>query len=135
MSYNNPRIKLDMNNRQLLLAMGGGNTGALTVLARLLKYGALIDPQAAFGGLGVIMSLDTDDIYEHRIWMLYKDVCKEDLVAFVGMTLAVQLGKLDIKTLNHAIDNRGEGLDVDAVLKAVKDELEEFGKCDPAELN
>ncbi|MFA5942192.1 MAG: hypothetical protein WC798_00755 [Candidatus Paceibacterota bacterium] len=125
----NERIRLEMTVQEMLMAMGGGNPGALTVCMELLKKGEKIDPDAFNGGFASLLDLDTLGIYEHRIWGLYKDVCG----CHVGKTIAVlrahQLGQLagvDTKTLNHAIDNRGAGIDLDAVVEAVKSRLPNF---------
>lgn len=118
-----------MSMPEVLLALSGGNPGAVTVCMRLLKETPAIDPQDILGGLGNLLALDSYNIWEHRIWMLYKDVCGQDLVKMIAVLRAHQLGQLAGVTecaLNHAIDNRGEGLDLDAVLKAVQDRLPRF---------
>lgn len=71
--------------------MSGGNPGALTVCMDILEQGETIDPDGAMGGLGVLLSLDTLGVYEHRIWMFYKDVCSEDLPTMLAVDRACQL--------------------------------------------
>ena len=125
----NERIKFGMTAKDLLIAMSGGNPGALGVCVQILEKSEQVDPDALLGGLGVLMSLDTLKIYEHRIWMLYKDVCGHDLVKMLAVLRAHQLGGLagvNNQTLNHAIDNRGAGIDLDAVVTAVKERLSNF---------
>lgn len=130
MSYNNPRIKnLNMTTMDVVKVMAGGNPGALTVCIKLLQQGDQIDPQSAVGGFGSIMMLDTLDIYEHRIWMFYKDVCGENLSVMCAVMRANQLGQLEgctTKAINQAIDNRGQGLDLKKIISAVKEKLPTF---------
>ena len=58
--------------------------------------------------------------------MLYKDVCKEDIVKTVAMLRANQLGILQKDKLIHAIDNYGNGINVDELHTQVKDQLPSF---------
>lgn len=125
------RVKLDMNTQDLLIAMGDGNPGALTACVELLKHGAHIDPDSALGGFNPLLHLDFLGIYEERIYMLWNDVCDRDIGKMIAVLRANQLGGLAgvIKeTIDHAIDNRGEGIDLDAVLVAVKERLPNFNQ-------
>ena len=121
------KIQLTDTPQSAIVKMVEGNPGAISVCMKMLAEAPDIDPQAAFGGLGSILFMDTLEIYGPRIWMLYKDVCGEDMVKTLGMLRAVQLGITARETLMHAIDNCGEGLDVDAALVAVKERLVDFG--------
>ena len=127
------RIQLHDSPISAIMKMSGGNPGAATVLTDIFKNGGNIDPQSAFGGLGAILIMDTFEIYEHRIWMLYKDVCGQDLVKTLALLRASQLGKLSAQKLNHAIDNFGEGVDVDEMLSIVRDTLKDFSPIDEPE--
>lgn len=122
------RIQLEDDMTATLIKMAEGNPGAATVLMGIIKDCEKIDPDSAFGGLGVILSLDTYGIYGPRIWMLYKDVCEQDLIKTLAVLRGVQLGLLDEAILSNAIDNRGAGLDVNDILDLVRKELPEFGK-------
>lgn len=86
------RIELHDTTLSMVMKMSGGNPGAVTVIARMLKESDEIDPDNILGGLGTVLALDTHSIYEEKIWMLYKDVCGESLVDTVGVLRAVQLG-------------------------------------------
>ena len=120
------RIELTDTIESAIIKLGEGNPGAITVLAHIVQGGAQIDPDDAFGGFGTLMSLDMDEIYGSRIWMLFKDVCGQDLPSAIAMCRAVQLGLLPISELNHAIDNMGAGLDVAGTCKLVKERLPRF---------
>src|SRR5688572_13889692 len=123
------RLRLDMTAIDAVTAMAEGNPGAIAALCECLKLGSEIDPDDLFGGLGSIMTLDTLGIYGSRLYMLWNDVCRRDMPKFIACLRAYQLGQLAGCTesaLNHAIDNRGNGLDVDAVLVAVCERLGKF---------
>ena len=106
--------------------MGEGNPGALTVICQIINNGARIDPDSALGGLGAVLSLDTHGIYGSRIWMLYKDVCGGNLPLMLAALRAVQLGYVPENVLNHAIDNRGAGLDLGEIKTRVAERLPGF---------
>jgi hypothetical protein len=121
-------ITLEDTTMDMIKKMSMGNPGAITVICQILKDGALIDPDDAFGGLGTILHMDTWGIRGPKIWMLYKDVCGQDLVKTIGMTRAVQLGFLPSEILENGINNYGRGIDVDEYLKKVKEQLPRFGQ-------
>lgn len=118
----------------VLATMAGSNPGALTVCLQIMKNGSLIDPDGAMGGLGLILLLDTFGIYEHRIWMLYKDVCKQDLTKTIALLRLCQMGMLSQSVLTHAIDNRGDGINVDDGITKLQTRLPNFGRTKQAEL-
>ena len=133
MKMANSRINLEMNQTDVIVALGEGNPGATVVCMEILQQTPDIDPQAALGGLGHLLMLDTFQIYGSRIWMLYKDVCGQDLVKTLALLRACQLGKLSNSKLNHAIDNFGEGVDVDEMLSIVRNTLKDFSPIDEPE--
>jgi hypothetical protein len=96
-----------------------------------LTYGAEIDPDDWAGGLGPLLFMDSNRIYGSRIWQLYKDVCNQSLVRMLAVLRAWQLGFISGHALHHAIDNCGEGLDVDELLGRVQERLPRFG-CEEA---
>lgn len=126
----NKRIVLGMSVEIMVLAMSGGNSESADVCLELLKKGGKVDSEASFGGgFNSLSMLDKLEIYEERIHMLYKDVCNCDLGKMIAVLRAYQLGKLagvDIKTLNHAIDNCGNGIDIEKVVQVVKTRLPKF---------
>ena len=120
------RIGLGDTPQSACIKLGEGNPRGLRVCVDLLAHGAEIDPDSAVGGLGNLLSLDTHKIYADRIWMLYKDVCGENLAHMAGVLRAVQLGILKESVLHHAIDHYGDGIDVNALLSAVAERLPRF---------
>lgn len=124
------RIQLTDTAMSAAMKMSDGNPGALTVLARMFKEGAEIDPDDAMGAIGNMLSLDTLGIYGPRIWMLYKDVCGEDLRVTCAILRANQLGFLRESDLNRAIDNYGEGIDVPDLVAKVENRLPNFKRAE-----
>lgn len=124
----NTRIELNDTPISAVAKLSEGNPGALSVCMQMLQRGGDIDPDGILGGLGCILCLDSYAIYGTRIWMLYKDVCGEDLMKTVAMLRAVQLGFLKEAKLHHAVNNYGDGIDVDALLVEVQEFLPKFGK-------
>ena len=106
--------------------ISGGNPDALNVCARVLKEGPQIDPDDAFTGIGCLLDLDSLGVYGSRIWMLYKDVCGENLAVFIAICRGWQLGFLNKETLLYAIDHNGVGLDVEDICAKVTERLPNF---------
>lgn len=130
MSYNNPRLTGDMTGLQALQVMGGHNPGAISVLVKISHEAERIDPDDAFGYLGVLMGLDTLGIYEHNIWGLYKDICGQDLVSMLGVLRAWQLGILpeaELKAVMQAERTPDAGW-LPNLLAKVRERLPRFGK-------
>jgi hypothetical protein len=125
----NERIELTDSPLSSMIKLSEGNPGAITVLTQLYKTGPIIDPDAILGGLAHLLSLDTLNIYGSRIWMLYKDVCKEDIVYTHAVLRACQLGIISRTSLQSAIDGV-QKLDLNNILEAVREKLPAFGNTD-----
>lgn len=91
-----------------LLKVCEGNPGAITVCLHYVRISNSIFAVQTFDSLG---------IYGSRIWMLYKDVCKEDFAALSAVMMAIcdSPSWITLEQLHHAIDNYGEGIDLDAI--------------------
>lgn len=122
---NNVRLVGEDTKLTAAMKMGGGNPGALNVLIEIFKQGDQNDP-VGMGGFGTVLMLDTFGIYESRIWMLYKDVCGQDITKLMAVVRACQLGLLQETNLHAAIDGRLK-LDTDALLTQVAERLGTFG--------
>lgn len=120
------RLQLTDTIHSATIKMSDGNPGALRVCCQALAEGARIDPQDFLGGLGALVHMDSAQIYGPRIWMLYSDVCGRDLRIMLAILRAHQLGFITEAQLNTAIDNRGEGLDVPAIVASVELRLLQF---------
>ena len=122
----NERITGQDNVITAITNLSDGNPGGLSVCMNAYKFSPAIDPIGALGGFAPLLALDTLGIYGSRIWMLYKDVCGENLPKFLASLRAWQLGFVSKETLYHAIDNCGKGLDLDADTKQVCKRIPEF---------
>ena len=122
------RIGMEDTLMSATLKLSEGNPGAATVLVKSLQEGPKIDPDDFAGPFGVMLGLDTMGIYGPRIWMLFKDVCGQDMTKMVACLRGVQLGLMNEAKLDHAIDHRGEGLDVDTIMIDVCKTLPRFNK-------
>lgn len=121
------RIELNHSLPEIIALLSEGNPGAMSALIQMASAGPEIDPQSAWGPYSGPIALDTHKIYGARIWMLYSDVCGKSVETTLGILRACQLGLLGEEDMNHAIDNRGDGIDVPTLLELVKEELTEFG--------
>jgi hypothetical protein len=119
-----------MSGMDVIMALGDGNPGAISVLAEIFKNAAAIDPDSALGPLGALCGLDNMDCYGPRIWMLYKGVCGQDLVKMIGVLRACQLGIVDQRTLNEAIDGKRDAIDPADLLAKVRERLPKFGAAE-----
>src|SRR3990172_6720792 len=115
------RITLQDSGMTAIMKMAEGNPGALTVCLQLLERVERIDPGNCMGGMGSILSLDSAGIYGEHIWMLYKDVCGEDLVKTCAVMRSWQLGFIDDP---KAVKPE----EVDGLLAKVKERLPMFGR-------
>ena len=120
------RIKLDDSFVDMGEKMAEGNPGAISVICQIINEGARIDPSSALGGLGAVLQLDSLGIYGSRIWMLYKDVCGENVPLTIAVLRALQLGEVPETIINHAIDNRGAGLNLEEVKEKIAERLPKF---------
>ena len=122
------RIQATDDLKSIVIKLSEGNPGGLTVMMSLIEKTQSIDSDAGLGPLAHILQLDSYGIYGSRIWMFYKDTCGCNLESMIAVLRAVQLGKLPESTMHHAIDNYGEGIDIKAIVDAVKKELPNFGE-------
>lgn len=123
------RIQLTDTAMSAATKMSDGNSGALKVCAMMLRQGAEIDPDDFAGGLGNLLSMDTLGLYGSRIWMLFKDVCKEDLRVTCALLRAWQLGFVSEIALRNAIETYGSGIDVPALVAQVEERLPRFQRA------
>ena len=126
MSYENPRIKLEMSMMDVIMALTDGNPGAIRVCSEIVQQASGIDPNSALGPLGALFSLDNLDCYGPRIWMFYKDVCGQNLNTMIGVMRASGMGFTSDRKINAAIDGDKGALDIPALLTKLKERLPAF---------
>ena len=129
----NTRIEGQDTMMDVFTKLAEGNPGALTVCMQLYKETAAIDPQSAMPEVINLLALDTLGIYGSRIWQLYKDFCQEDIVNVMAVLRAHQLGLLQKISIDRAIDNWGEGIEIDEIVADVQERLPTFNNSPPKE--
>ena len=103
----NTRIKLTdtiFDIFDIAFRMSGGVPGSITAIDEVIKNGPTIDPDDAFQGLGVVLSLDTNGIYDSRIYILWNDICGRDLKRFMASQRVIQLGLAPLSEVLAQID-------------------------------
>lgn len=127
------RIELTDNVMDMMVKMSEGNPGALTTMMQIMEKHQDIDPQAAMGGVGAIMILDTWEIYGTDIYILFNDKCDRDMRRMLLLMRATQLGHFpESKLRNLAADQMREinltAEEWEELDKKVCDELKDFAK-------
>lgn len=95
------RLTLNDSVKSMLVKMSEGNPGALTAMMEIMEKHDKIDPQAAFGGIGAILMLDTWGIYGTEIYVLFSDKCGKDVRKMLMLMRATQLGLFPQSRLNE----------------------------------
>lgn len=127
------RINLMDDAMSSIIKMVEGNPGAIKAVMDLMEKADSIDPQAALGGLGVLLALDTHEIYGTDIYILYSDKCDRDARKMLMLLRSVQLGLLPESKLQQMAGDQmrqinltdDEYSDLD---KQVCDQLKEFAR-------
>lgn len=124
------RIKLHDTPITAIAKMSDGNPGAMTAMMELIANGEKIDPDSFMGGLGNILSLDTNGIYGTDIYVLFNDICDRNVARMISVLRAVQLGFLDSSKLADACSRQDysgkDMIDVIAFYQQVKEQLPNF---------
>lgn len=102
MNRKNTRLELTDTPMSAVLKFSNGNPGAMSATVAMMRDTPLHDPDNAFGGFSVLMSLDNLGIYESDIWVLYKDVCGHDTLKCAILFRANQLGFLTTAQIKKA---------------------------------
>ena len=125
-----PKIGLADSFEDVCVKMCEGNPGALTVCMDIAKYAEEIDPDAnPQGTLGImsILNLDTLGLYGSSIWLLYKDVCGQNLAQMLAVLRGHQLGYLSEQDVQGAAQYPPIAtLDVADVVRQVSEALPNF---------
>jgi len=130
------RIELTDSIQIAIAKMVDGNIGATTALIEIAKSTPIIDPQSALGPFSVLLALDRMGLYGSDIWIVYKDICKQDTLKVQTLFRAIQLGfyrESDLLSLVQQ-DRRGlhsdqtKQVDFDDLLAKVQGQLTDFNK-------
>jgi hypothetical protein len=128
------RLSLSDDFISATVKLADGNPGAAAAIMEMAKNEERIDPDSLMGIISPLLSLDSNGIYGSRIWCLYQDCAGRDPAKALALLRATQLGILDRGTLDCAIDHRGDGIDVDAIMAKVQERLPRFNAPPPASL-
>lgn len=124
------RIQLTDSVGDAFVKLAEGNPGALTAMMQMFKAIPTVDPDNIFGGLGVLMSLDTFGIYGTDIYVLFSDICDRDAAKTIAVLRATQLGlfnNVKLADACHRQDHSGrEMVPVDELCVKVKERLPNF---------
>ncbi len=91
------------NPKDALIAMADGNPGAITAMIGLMEASPKVDPQSAFGPMTPLIGLDSLAIYGTDVWVLFKDVCGQDITCTLAVLRAHQLGILTSEEIKDAL--------------------------------
>ena len=109
--------------QEMIYKIAKGNPGARAVTNMILQRGNNIDPYASY--VVAHKSLYNWNITGEDIWLMYKDLCGEDLTRMLGMIRAVELGFLTPVSLKRQINMARDPnlMPIDDLLKRVKESL------------
>lgn len=126
---------------QTLTSLSEGNPNALSVLVQIMREGDKVDPSSIAGSLGAVMVVDQLQLYGPLLWVLYKDLCDQDIIQTLAVLRAVQLGLLPGQAVVDAVHESENvsrphaRLDFNApsILDKVRARLPNFGRPVPPE--
>lgn len=124
---NNEVIQLGDSLQGAIAKLSEGNPGALRVLCDCVKESAAIDPDSFLRDWTALINLDSNGIRGSKIWMLFNDVCGENIGRMIGALRAVQLGMISSEALEAAInEGRSHALDIPELVRMVRARLPKF---------
>lgn len=122
------RIKLEDDVRTAIIKLGGGNPGGLTVCMNIIKY--IVENPSLGLNEGFLLLLDDFEIYESDIWVLFKDICGQDIGQTINVISATQQSILSKEELRLAIVNGRESRKCGLDLNYINDQLAKLTKED-----
>jgi hypothetical protein len=124
------RIELNDSIMDMVVKMAEGNPGAINAMMNLIQENESIDPDDCFGPFGKFMLLDTFEIYGTDIYVLYSDICSQQINKMISTLRACQLGFLSpsiLKDVSSRQDYSGKNMiDVENLYNKVKEHLPKF---------
>ena len=129
------RIELKDTGMDAIIKMAGGNPGAMMAMGEIMEKHDEIDPQAALGGMGAIMLLDTWGVYGTGIYVLFNDKCNRDVRQILMLMRATQLGFFPHTKLQEMAHDQMREINLsdeewEELDKKVCDQLSEFKRPD-----
>ena len=120
------RIQLSDTMATIITKLSEGNPGAISVCIKLITENEKIDPDSTLAYLSSLLLLDSLGIYGSNIWILYKDICNQNINYFIAILRAFQLGFLSQETLLSNIQSQSPTLNILPYIKQVKQRLPNF---------
>jgi hypothetical protein len=121
------KIWRGMTYTDAIRILGENNQEAEKICRELYRRAPRIDPDDFTDGWGALRDLDTLGIRGRRLLAFFR-ICREDVGVMLAVMMAWQLG-IEIarqEDIDRAIENRGDGLDLDAIVQEVQTELPSF---------
>ncbi len=116
--------------KESVIKLVEGNPGALQCLIQLLKEEDKVADNFPFGYAGVLLTLDTWEIYGTDIYVLWNDICDRDCCKFLACLRATRLGIVTpnvLKDACHRQDYSGSNLvNSLALLEKVRQKIPSF---------
>lgn len=113
LAQNTPMLALEK-----ILEFCDGDCDATTVIVKFVSRSHFIDP--SINAKDLISQMKEYGITKERICRFYRDVCGEEFGRMIGLLRACKLDIITQSALLHAIDNNGEGINVDEVVNKVR---------------
>lgn len=104
------KISLNDSIQDVIFKLSGGNPGAISVLSQVYQNAYNIDTFTSLGSLAYYLQLDSLGIRGSMIWILYKDICKENILHFMAVIRAVQMGIVAHSDLTTAVLEASQGI-------------------------
>lgn len=129
------RIDLEDTAMSAVMKMAEGNPGAAMAMMEIIEKHEDIDPQAAFGGFGTIMLLDTWGVYGTDIYVLFNDKCDRSVRKMLILIRATQLGIYPQSELTKLANDQSRQINLtqeewESLDMAVCEQLDKFAKSE-----
>ena len=96
----------DQTLEQAILIVSQGNIGATQVIVDLIMYSDQIDPLDPGKPFQYFGLLDKHEIAGHFIWLLFRDVCGENIIKTAAVLRALDAGIITPYDLRSAMEVR-----------------------------
>lgn len=88
---------------EIVRELCGNNPTVMLNLIEVYNKVPEIDPDNAMGGNSVLYLLDSYQIYDNDIYVLFKDVCAQDPALFLAVLKSVSLKELELERLKERL--------------------------------
>ena len=111
--------------------MSKGNPGAISVLIQIVNHADNIcpmdDPDDVPPYIKILISMDVLEIYGSKIWLLFKDICGQDLPMMVAllMSMSYDISVLPSSIILDALEGKLQ-INLDKVKSAILEKLPKF---------